>query len=64
MLDLSIQAPIQKLMWEERERLGTVPAPWGIYFPFALGRKGGWAVLQKGDWDLPAPEVVVLGKCT
>lgn len=55
------QAPIQALMWEERERLGTVPAPWGSYCAPLLSRRGGWAVLSKGVWG-PKVEVVELGK--
>lgn len=54
--------PIQALMWEERERLGTVPGPWGAYCALILSRRGGWVVLEKGPWGLPAVEVVELGK--
>jgi hypothetical protein len=57
----NLQAPIQELIWEERERLGVVPAPWGPYCALLLSRRGGWVVLKKTGW-LPAPEVVELGK--
>ena len=53
--------PIQKLMWEERERLGTIPAPWGTYCALLLSRRGGWVVLERAGF-LPEVKVVELGK--
>ena len=58
----NLQVPIQELMWEERERLGVVPAPWGSYCALLLARQGGWTVLERGEWGLPTVQVVELGK--
>ena len=57
--------PIQKLIWEERGRLGVEERAWGLP-PCYLqaSRKGGWAVLSKGAYGLPTPKVVELGKAT
>lgn len=52
--------PIHKLMWEERERLGTVLAYWGVHCCLATSRQGGWAALEKGLGS-PMVQVVVLG---
>ena len=58
-----LSVPIQELIWEERERLGVVPAPWGSYVALLTSRKGGWAVLEKGYLGAEV-KVVELGEAS
>ena len=55
--------PIQKLIWEERDRLG-VERPWGLP-PCCLraSRRGGWAALSKTEGGVGV-KVVVIGKAS